>query len=342
MSRFRRGLMWAGLIAIILLIFLSIYGAFVGAERAKDFFNSLPLSVYWLALTVMLIAGVGSFRRLVRVPSLLLIHLGCILVLVGAMWGSNAGHELQRRVSGIDKFPRGNMVIYEGRSTNLVQLEDDMPIDSFGELPFSIRLKDFRLEYYEPAYLQIQSREEQRWKIPVKINTEFSLGADLGTVTIVKAFENFKITIDGDKRTAFDAPQPGYNPALEVQIKHPDGTVRTQYAFKRFPGHIHTEDKFLLRYQRTISDYVSELQVIKNKEVVAEKSIEVNHPLHFGGYHFYQHYYDAQAGRYTILMVVSDSGLNVVYAGFLMLCIGVFWQLWPRRLSFAGAKLKSG
>ena len=339
MSRFRRGLMWAGLIAIILLIFLSIYGAFVGAERAKDFFNSLPLSVYWLALTVMLIAGVGSFRRLVRVPSLLLIHLGCILVLVGAMWGSNAGHELQRRVSGIDKFPAGEMVIFEGYSENRVTMENN---ERTKKLPFIIRLKDFRLEYYEPAYLHIQSRDGQRWRIPVKANTEFSLGSDLGAVTVVRVFENFKITIDGDKRTAYDDPRPGYNPALEVQIKHPDGTVRTQYAFKRFPGHIHTEDKFLLRYQRTISDYVSELQVIKNKEVVAEKNIEVNHPLHFGGYHFYQHYYDARAGQYTLLMVVSDSGLNVVYAGFLMLCIGVFWQLWLRRLSFAGAKLKSG
>lgn len=339
MNRFRRGLMWAGLIAIILLIFLSVYGAFAGAERAKNFFNSLPLSVYWLALTVMLIAGLAVFGRLARVPSLMLIHLGCILILIGSMWGSEGGHRLQKQLFGIDKIPAGEMVIFEGYSENRVTMENS---ELTKKLPFIIRLKDFRLEYYKPEYLHIQSRDGQRWRIPVKINTEFSLGSDIGTVTIVRAFENFKITIDGDKRTAYDDPRPGYNPALEVQIKHPDGTVRTQYAFKRFPGHIHTEDKFLLRYQRTISDYVSELQVIKNKEVVAEKSIEVNHPLHFGGYHFYQHEYDAQAGRYTVLMVVSDSGLNVVYAGFLMLCIGVFWQLWLRRLSFAGAKLKSG
>jgi len=339
MNTFRRGLMWAGLTAIILLIFLSVYGAFAGAERAKNFFNSLPLSVYWLALTVMLIAGLAVFGRLARVPSLMLIHLGCILILIGSMWGSEDGHRLQKQLFGIDKILAGEMVIFEGYSENRVTMENN---ERTKKLPFIIRLKDFRLEYYKPEYLHIQSRDGQRWRIPVKANTEFSLGSDFGTVTVVRVFENFKITIDGDKRTAYDDPRPGYNPSLEVQIKHPDGTVRTQYAFKRFPGHIHTEDKFLLRYQRTISDYVSELQVIKNKEVVAEKSIEVNHPLHFGGYHFYQHLYDAQAGRYTVLMVVSDSGLNVVYAGFLMLCIGVFWQLWLRRLSFAGAKLKSG
>jgi len=209
------------------------------------------------------------------------------------------------------------------------------------KLPFIIRLKDFRVEYYKPAYLHIQSRDGQRWRIPVKANTEFLLGSDFGTVTVVRVFENFKITIDGDKRTAYDDSLPGCNPALEVQIKHPDGTVRTQYAFEHSPGHIHTEDKFLLRYQRTIREYISELEVIENNKVVAEKNIEVNHPLHFGGYHFYQHSYDARAGRYTVLMVVSDSGLSVVYAGFVILCIGVFWQLWLRRLSFAGTKLKS-
>jgi len=330
--------MWAGLIAIILLIFLSIYGAFVGAERAKSFFNSLPLSVYWLVLTVVLIGGVAAFRRLVRVPSLLLIHLGCILILVGSMWGSEAGHKLQERFWGIDKIPEGEMVIFEGALENRVILENSKLTK---ELPFTLRLKDFRIEYYEYLHIQdIQSRAGQRWKVPVKINTEFSLGPGVGTVTIVRAFENFKIKIEGDKRIAYDAPGPGYNPALEVEIKHPDGTVTRQYAFERFRGHIHAEEKFVLRYQRVISDYISELEVIKNNKVVAKKDIEVNHPLHFGGYHFYQHSYDAPLGRFTILMVVSDSGLNIVYAGFLLLCIGVFWQLWLRRLSLTGAKVK--
>ena len=36
-------------------------------------------------------------------------HLGCILVLLGGMWGSNAGHAMQKRLFGIDKIPRGQM-----------------------------------------------------------------------------------------------------------------------------------------------------------------------------------------------------------------------------------------
>ena len=165
MNKFRRAVMWAALALIILLIFLSIYGAFLGPDRAKNFFNSLPLTVYWLALALVLIAGVAAFRRLLRVPALLLIHSGCILVLAGAIWGSNVGHNLQRQFLGIDKIAGGRMVISEGHSENQVVLENDKQTR---ELPFYIRLKDFRIEYYKPAYLWVQTREEQSWKIPVE------------------------------------------------------------------------------------------------------------------------------------------------------------------------------
>lgn len=37
-------------------------------------------------------------------------------------------------------------------------------------------------------------------------------------------------------------------------------------------------------------------------------------------------------GEYTILMVVSDAGLNIVYSGYAMLIVGVFLHFWGRRL----------
>lgn len=321
--------MWIGLALIILLLFLSIYGAFIGAERAKSFVNRLPLVVYWSAFLLLLIIALVVFRRLVCVPGLLLIHAGCIFVLAGAMWSSEAGHKLQKRLFGIDKIPAGQMKIYEGYSDNRVILENNEEIK---ELPFYIGLKDFQIEYYKPAYLYVQSRQGQGWKVPVDIGAEFSLGPGFGTVTILRAFENFKITIDGGNRTIIDDPGPGLNPALEVRFTSPEGEVMTKYVFERFGGHTSAEDKFLLSYRRVISEYISRLQVIEDNKVVAEKDIEVNHPLSFGGYHFYQQDYDRQAGQYTVLMVVSNTGLRVVYAGYWMLCIGVFWHMWLRHL----------
>ena len=227
MSKLHYSILWAALIIIILLIFFSIYGAFIGSERAQNFFNSPALVVYWFVLGLMLIAGIIIFRRPGR---LLLIHCGFILVLLGAMLGSDAGHKLQQKLLGIDKIHRGQMLIYQGQESNKVITEKDSTIR---KLPFSIRLKEFRVDYYEP------------------------------------------------KR----------------------GAVR---------------------------DYISSLAVIENDETVAEKDVEVNHPLHYGGYYFYQYSYDTQAGQYSVLMVVSDTGLGLVYAGYVMLCAGVIWHFWLR------------
>jgi hypothetical protein len=324
MQKYRRTIMWLGLVLIIVLTVLSIYGAFIGAERAEQFFNQPPLVVYWTALAVLLVAGIAAFSRLVRLPGLLLIHFGCVLILVGGMWGSPGGHNLQKKLFGIDKIRKGRMAVYEGQSENHVVLDGTRRQK---ELPFSLKLKDFRLEYYRPVYLLVQTRQGRRWRVPVEIGRGFSLG-DAGTIEVVKLYENFKIGIEEGKRVPFDDPSPGSNPAIEVQITAPAGQTSTQYVFERFPGLNHGQNELLLTYHRVISDYISELQIIKDDKVIAEKDIEVNHPLRFGGYHFYQSSYDDKAGQYTVLQVVSDTGLYVVYAGYWLLCLGATWHFW--------------
>jgi len=320
---------------IVLLFFLSVYGAFLGSRCAKEFFNGIPLAVYWVAFILLLVVGIFIFKRLLRVPALLLIHAGCIFILAGAIWGSGAGHEFRKNFFGIDKIPTGLMQIYEGRSDNRVILEDD----KIRELPFYIKLRDFRLDHYKPDYLRILSRQGDSWMFPVEVDTDYSLGSEYGTIRIIRVFENFRINLEGDNRVVIDDTGPGFNPALEVQIQSPDGRIETRYVFERFPGHTHSEDELFLSYQRIISEYISELQVVREGEVVAEKDIQVNHPLHYGGYHFYQQDYDHQAGRFTILEVTSDSGLASVYAGYLMLCIGLCWHFWINKLSGEGRKI---
>lgn len=233
-GKFGRAVMWIALALVVLLIFLSVYGAFIGSYQAKSFFNSPALSAYWLALMALLTAAFVIFRRLICLPGPLLIHAGCIFILAGALRGSVTGLKIQNRFFGTDKIQTGQMTILEGDAENRIRLEDS---DQTKELPFHIKLKDFRIEYYKPE---------------------------------------------------------------------------------------------------SVRDYISDIQVIKDGNVVAEKTIEVNHPLHFGGYHFYQSSYDTQRHGYTVLTVVSDTGLDFVYAGYLALGVGVFWHFWLRHtLGFA-------
>lgn len=328
MNRFKRPILWAALIAIVLLVGFSIYGAFLGADRAQVFFNSLPVAVYWFGLLALLIAGIGLFRRLILVPALLLMHLGCILVVAGGMWGSAAGQHFQERLLGHERIQTGQMPILEGTAENRVRVDDsnDTP-----ELPFFVRLRDFRMEYYTPGTLLIQSQAGQLWKLPTEAGKTLSLGDGLGQVTVRRVFQNFKMSLEGNERVAVDAPG-GSNPAVEVGIRHPNGTETSRYIFADYPGHPRPDDPLTMRYQRMVRDYVSELEIVENGKVVAQKDIEVNHPLHYAGYHFYQHSYGQnEFGDYTILMVVSDSGLKAVFVGYAMLIAGVCWQFWFRR-----------
>jgi len=78
----------------------------------------------------------------------------------------------------------------------------------------------------------------------------------------------------------------------------------------------------------TIKTYESKVTVTKGGRDVERASIRVNHPLHYGGYHFYQTDYDHDGHTYTVLSVVSDRGLWLVYTGFALLFLGTVWHCW--------------
>ena len=331
--------MWMALVAIGLLAFLSILGAFYGAEKAKLLFNSVSLQFYWSALFILLIMGFLRFRSLLRRPGLFMIHAGCLLVLVGAMWSSESGHRLAFRLLGNHKIPEGYMVIEEGLAEKNLFTSDFTEV--LGELPFSIKLKDFRLEYYKPdkpitAMLNIKTPDGQNLQLPAKIGQMISLGQGKGKITIVRTFRNFKIRIRNGERVVTDEKESGVNPAVEIEVEQPDGSKYTRYVFEHFPDFGQGEDTLQLSYvsqePQVIRDFLSEVVVIKNGKEATKKVIEVNHPLHYGGYHFYQHSYDSEEGKYTVLSVTSDSGLFCVYAGYWALCLGVIWHLWIRHI----------
>ena len=332
MDRFRRSIIRAALILIVLLIVLSIVSAFYGAEKSAELFNSIPLIVYWLVLAVFLIAGLAIFYRLIRMPGLLLMHLGCVFILIGAMWGSRAGHHLQKKLFGIDKVPFGYMVIYEQTAENSIVDEDDKVLI---KLPFSIYLEDFRIEYYSGLlYIQVENMDGGKWQIPDEVGQELVLNE--GKIKIVRVFRNFKIDVSDGKKVTTDAAGFGINPAVEIDIELPNGVTKKQLVFAKFPQESFSDYglKFIYGSQQeaAVRDYYSDVVLLEGEKQIASKTIEVNHPLHYGGYHFYQHSYDLQKGEYTILAVYSDSGLNLVYAGYLMLSSAVLWHFWFRHI----------
>jgi hypothetical protein len=335
--KFARIMMWTALAAICVLALLCVLGAFYGAARARALFNSMPLAAYWCVLLTLLVAGLVTFPRLVRKPGLFSIHAGCLLVLLGGMWGSQSGHRVANRLLGRQKIPKGYLVIYEGHAEKHLLAENFR--EPLGELPFSIMLKDFRLEYYqeeEPptGLITVETNDGQYFQVAARQGQEISLGEGKGRITVLRSFRHFKIRIENGQKVVTDDEADAVNRAVEVEIERPDGESYRHYVFERFPGFSHREDDLRLSYVSKrpgiIRDFYSDVEVIENGRQVLSRTIEVNHPLHYGGYHFYQHSYDADGGEYTILSVTSDSGLYAVFAGYWMLALGVLWHFWLR------------
>jgi hypothetical protein len=159
MKNLRPTLLWISAGGLSLLSVASIGGAFVGAERAQAVFSSPPFIVLWCALALLLLAGVVLFKKVRRSPALLAMHVGPLLVLIGSMGGSRTAHRLWGRLMGGGKTDTAYLVLFEGESSN--RLLDDSYRNKVGELPFRVRLSDFRIERYPP--------DDPRWGIVVTV-----------------------------------------------------------------------------------------------------------------------------------------------------------------------------
>ena len=137
--------------------------------------------------------------------------------------------------------------------------------------------------------------------------------------------------MDGGKVTAGEGPEDAENPGYEVQIKGPDGAVEVQYVFEKFAGHDMPNYRFEIQYQppQMPKDYISELTVLEDGQERVRRHIEVNHPLSYGGYLFHQQSWGQdEHGLYSVIGVVSNSGLEAVFTGYAVLAAGIAGQLW--------------
>jgi len=327
--------MLVALVFLVLLAVLGIYSTFLGAENAQSFFNTLPLTVYWIALTALLFAGIATFRRLLREPWLFMIHAGVIVILVGAMWSSEKGHILANKIFDTEKIPSGYMVLFERRPYDVV-MNENMRTQA-GTLPFKLNLLSFWLEYYRSGPATITGVNASGEPFTYALSDEFPEEFDIDENTklfVLETFTNFKVNIQERLGTPVDQQGYGENPALEIEIQTSEGRTRRGFLFEKFPSMNSAGAEYNLRYSAGritgISDYKSYVQVLSSdgSKALAAAIIEVNKPLEIGGYHFYQYSYEPDNLEYTVLAVVSNSGLFSVYLGYWMLGIGVAGLFW--------------
>lgn len=333
MTRIQRMELWAALALSGLLLGLSVAGSFLGVPRASALFNSWPLVVFWFLFAFLLIAGLWTFEKLRRRPGSLMMHLAALLVLGGAMWGSVRGHEAANLLLGQKKIHSGAMTIFKGESENRVMLSAGTAVD---RLPFSMYLSDFQIDYYPTSLkssLEIVDRHGRKKVWPVEAGPKIAVTDPQVEVEITRSFATLMV---GEDKVVSDAGGEPQNPALKLLLTWPSGKTEVRYIMARFPEFGQRDDGLHLTYlwpEPMPKQFTSSVIVTGKTGLKVPGTISVNHPLHYEGYHFYQLNcgQDPETGTpYTVLSVISDSGLSAVFTGFILLILGAVWHCWAR------------
>jgi hypothetical protein len=179
-------------------------------------------------------------------------------------------------------------------------------------------------------------------------SSRYAFGRETGMQD--QAAKGLKVRLVTPRPTGVE-PDPGSDlPAIEVEVTGPRGERLAGWIMVTEPdrpaglslGPVLGEESgegggpdgrtapaIVLHQSRPmIRDFKSRLVVVEDGRDVASQVIEVNHPLHYGGYHFYQHSYDPGRGAFTVLSVRSDAGLDAVWLGFALTALGLFWIFW--------------
>lgn len=311
-------------------------------------FNAL-LCALALNLTVCTSRRFGTARRAsgaVRGRAIggIVMHFSMLLILAGAV------------IRGLWS-ERGTLEFHQGETAQQFATDGGQRVP----LPFAVRLAKFAIELYpQAAHLPPVDRLLLRWTgtdqttaLPVRLDADLVVAPESPEaatnayrVTVLRYVPDF--TIDTATREVSSRTDEPRNPAVQVAVIGPD-YAQTNWLFAKFPDFsMHAPspgsrpEPFRIAYESAaaappaaapeIKDFKSTLQVIDGGQVVKTATIEVNAPLRYGGYTFYQSGYNPADPTWTSLQVVRDPGVYVVYAGFLVLIVGLFvvFYVYPR------------
>lgn len=248
-------------------------------------------------------------------------HLGLWLAIFAASMGSFEVNRLEMRLTeGAMTFVALDRV-NEGRSY---------------EMPFAIKLNDFILEEYAP-------------KVGIVDNVSGTLLHEQGkNIRILEKEEDFEIlnykmkileyletgSKAGDKyyfMNDIGAPQ-----AVKIQSISPAndtavgwitcGSFNTPYESMKL-----SEAHSLIMLVPEPKNYISKIEIHRPEGFEAEVQLEVNQPYQMDDWKIYQLSFDDEFGKWSdvsVVELVRDPWLPLVYAGIFMMLAGAFYLFW--------------
>jgi len=277
-----------------------------------------------LLLTVLginiILCSITRARRGARGWGVLLIHLSIVGILVGALMTARFAQ-------------RGYMSLDEGSSQDYFTTgQGDR------KLGFNLKLDKFLLEWNEEPHHRISASVADRGivkEFDAVAGKRYPISGSDYSLEIMHYIPDFYL--DEEMRAGSRTDYPN-NPALRVKISQGD-EVEERWLFSKFPAfEIAKDGNIRLAYTNgaTIKSFKSLVEVLEGDRATLAEVIEVNRPLHYKGYSFYQASYDLARPHWTGIEVVRDPGVSLVYAGFIFLNLGVILSV------YTGLRMESG
>ena len=322
-----------GLCLIFAIALLSLIGGIVPQTEAAPGSLTVRLglnrifSSWPFALAILLFLGnLGLSLSWRLVPfklknlQFILFHAGFWIALSCAIFGSP---DLQRFVLPIEK----------GKASNLgYTMESETP----QQLPFSVFLHDFSLEEYPPQLLLFDGQSG-------KIFEELSKATILVRKGITASWSGLDVQVldfipyglPGKEGIPYPADRTAGIPFAKIRIISANIAPREVWITTGSPM-IDTRDAqagslSLGIRPGTPKAFRSTVTVHDENGHQSKATLEVNHPVDFQGWKFYQMGYDQKAGRWSqvsVIEVIRDPWLPAVYLGFFMIMAGNLLFFW--------------
>jgi cytochrome c biogenesis protein ResB len=273
-----------------------------------------------LALSVATCTFSGA-RFSLRKICTLIAHASILLIVAGA---------ILRGVAGVD----GMLTIEKGKTVSAFEVEGAAAPVPLG---FQLRLDDFVIRHYDDQHDDLEVRLDGTGplrSIPREAGKAVRLRPDGTAVEVLRYFPDFKMDENHKIYSASDEPR---NPAVEVRFTGPAGESK-QWLFAKYPdleGHGSGPEGIQIKYVSrppTVKAFESHVTILdEDGKEVRNAVVLVNTPLKVGRYTFYQTSYDPETLSST-LEVTHDPGVPLVFAGFILLPIGIVLAFYVKPL----------
>jgi cytochrome c biogenesis protein ResB len=235
-----------------------------------------------------------------------MMHLGVPLIMAGALIGAICGEN-------------GSVMIKEGgRADSFISRGREV------KLPFTVKLDKFVIEKMpETAAHRIMAFSEDHLLGEATFHSAGeSVNISGSAVKILEMIPDF--VLGEDKKPASRSDELN-NPAVHIMVNGEDAWLFSE--FPDFHGAREFDGKTLV-YECVvkggeISQYNSYVELTEAAGKSEKAVISVNRPHAYRGYKIYQASYDEKTLKASGFIIKKDPGVPVVYAGFVLLCLGM-------------------